>query len=535
MRIGLDFDNTLAQYDHVFAVEAKLEKLVPTEWEGTKKQLRDTLRSKENGEILWQKLQGKVYGPNMSQAELFPGVAQFLVRCKNRGEDVFVVSHKTEYGHYDSTKTQLREAALEWMELSGFFNKTKFGLTKDHVFFEKTREEKVGRISSLELDVYIDDLKEIFACNDFPDIEKILFTTIGDEVHNAIKCDNWTTIANEVLGPITDEDCKELAQTILNEKIYSVQKLQGGGNSRIYKVVTESSQSYAMKNYPDLLIDLRNRLQTEVQSCRILEEFHLTPKVFAYDVDLNIALFEWIDGEPIDCIENKHIDQALDFVKKLGNIEAPDFYLSAAEACTSADQVFLQIEHRLQQFESIGDSHLQQFLHVVFKPLFKDVRKWSEQHWPANNLHEELPKTKQTLSPSDFGFHNSLLQNDGRLCFLDLEYFGWDDPVKLIADFIWHPAMNLNETQKKRWVQECFKIFGQTEQMQQRFHAAWPLYGMRWVMIMLNEFRIDGWRKKIYVDENIEQHREQILSGQIEKANAVCALIKFHQMECPYV
>ena len=73
----------------------------------------------------------------------------------------------------------------------------------------------MGRISSLELDVYIDDLKEVFACNDFPDIEKILFTTIGDEVHNAIKCDNWTTIANEVLGPITDEDCKELAQTIL--------------------------------------------------------------------------------------------------------------------------------------------------------------------------------------------------------------------------------------------------------------------------------------------------------------------------------
>ena len=175
MRIGLDFDNTLARYDHVFTAEAKMEKLVLTEWEGTKIQLRDTLLSLEDGEILWQKLQGKVYGTKMSQAELFPGVAQFLARCKHRGDDVFIVSHKTEYGHYDSTKTPMREAALEWMELSGFFNKTKFGLTKDRVFFEKTREEKVERISSLELDVYVDDLKEVFENYNFPDIEKILF------------------------------------------------------------------------------------------------------------------------------------------------------------------------------------------------------------------------------------------------------------------------------------------------------------------------------------------------------------------------
>ena len=43
MRIGLDFDNTLAQYDHVFAVEAKRGKLIPAQWEGTKKQLRNIL------------------------------------------------------------------------------------------------------------------------------------------------------------------------------------------------------------------------------------------------------------------------------------------------------------------------------------------------------------------------------------------------------------------------------------------------------------------------------------------------------------
>ena len=54
-------------------------------------------------------------------------------------------------------------------------------------------------------------------------------------------------------------------------------------------------------------------------------------------------------------------------------------------------------------------------------------------------------------------------------------------------------------------------------------------------MILLNEFRKDGWQKKIHVDENIKEYRGQKLSRQIEKANAICTFIKSHQMECPYV
>ena len=78
MRIGLDFDNTLARYDHIFAAEARFGKLVPAKWHGNKKQLRDTLLSAQDGELLWQKLQSMVSGPNVLQAKLFPGVAQLI-------------------------------------------------------------------------------------------------------------------------------------------------------------------------------------------------------------------------------------------------------------------------------------------------------------------------------------------------------------------------------------------------------------------------------------------------------------------------
>ena len=75
MKIGLDFDNTIACYELVFSEVAKFFGLVDKNWVGTKKELREWLINRPGGELEWQKLQGLVYGRFMSKAELFPGVA----------------------------------------------------------------------------------------------------------------------------------------------------------------------------------------------------------------------------------------------------------------------------------------------------------------------------------------------------------------------------------------------------------------------------------------------------------------------------
>ena len=82
MKIGLDFDNTIACYELVFPKVAKKLGLVNNDWSGTKKELRDRLMIQSGGDLEWQKLQGLVYGKFMSQAVLFPGVANFFLRCK---------------------------------------------------------------------------------------------------------------------------------------------------------------------------------------------------------------------------------------------------------------------------------------------------------------------------------------------------------------------------------------------------------------------------------------------------------------------
>ena len=133
MLIGLDFDNTIACYDGVFSSEAKIKGLVQNEWKGTKQDLKLLLNALDDGQIIWQAMQGQVYGPSMHKAKLFPGVARFLLRCKLQGHKVFIVSHKTKYGHFDKTKTLLRKASLDWMDSKGFFEDSKFGINRKNI------------------------------------------------------------------------------------------------------------------------------------------------------------------------------------------------------------------------------------------------------------------------------------------------------------------------------------------------------------------------------------------------------------------
>lgn len=169
MRIGIDFDNTLASYDKVFTKLAQEYGLIGLDERKTKQDIRQLACQKENGEILWQRLQGEVYGLRMQEAEQFMGEDQFLRRCAaTPSVQIFIISHKTEFGHFDRTRTNLRSAACQWMRNKGFFDSTKYAIPEKHLFFEATQQEKVARISSLQCDVFIDDLVELFSTSSFP-------------------------------------------------------------------------------------------------------------------------------------------------------------------------------------------------------------------------------------------------------------------------------------------------------------------------------------------------------------------------------
>ena len=113
MIIGLDFDNTIVNYDNVFHSIARERKLLIGEVQKSKTAVRDNLR--EHGrEDEWVVLQGLVYGSKMHRADVFDGVLSFLTWARKDKHQCKIISHKTEYP-YAGPKVNLHEAARQWI------------------------------------------------------------------------------------------------------------------------------------------------------------------------------------------------------------------------------------------------------------------------------------------------------------------------------------------------------------------------------------------------------------------------------------
>lgn len=198
MRIGIDFDNTIADYRHAFTVVAHKIGLVDDGFTGDKTTLRNFLRARPDGERDWQRLQGQVYGNYIGLATPMPGVEKFLIACREHSTDVFIVSHKTEFGHFDPTRVNLRSAARRWLDNNNFFCTNGHGIDPANVSFKATRDAKVQTIKALTLDHFIDDLTDVFDNKNFP---------TGTQTHllcpanqNGHDTSNWPEIQDRIFS-----------------------------------------------------------------------------------------------------------------------------------------------------------------------------------------------------------------------------------------------------------------------------------------------------------------------------------------------
>lgn len=194
MRIGIDFDNTIVRYDEVFHQVALEQGLIAPTLPVSKQAVRDHLRA-VGLESRWTEMQGYVYGPRLLDALPFPGLLDRLARLVREVGDVFVVSHKTKHP-YLGPPYDLHASALAWMDKQGFFDPARIGLPRENVFLELTKQAKMQRIAALGCTHFIDDLPELLAEPDFPDVVRILFDPNGDHADRTefVRLSAWSCL-----------------------------------------------------------------------------------------------------------------------------------------------------------------------------------------------------------------------------------------------------------------------------------------------------------------------------------------------------
>jgi hypothetical protein len=312
------------------------------------------------------------------------------------------------------------------------------------------------------------------------------------------------------LARATEPDLEALsaaAAGLAGAEVVCVKPVRGSGNNRLFRVEGRDGSAYALKTYMVDRHDRRDRLGAEFQGLRFVwsRGLRVVPRIVAADPVRSYALFDWVDGDPVQGATISDIDAALLFLaglKRLAADPAAGALPLASEACLSGADAVGQIEVRVARLKQVAehDPALAQFLDGTFATTYRRLTKAAVDGCRAAGIgfNRQIGSNLMTLSPSDFGFHNALRRADGTLVFLDFEYFGWDDPVKLVADFLLHPAMQLTETLKRRFLTGASEIFAGDAHFSARLRLLYPLFGVRWATILLNEFLPERWQRRAY-------------------------------------
>ena len=161
-KFGFDLDNTLIDYSKSVEEYCNVNSLEECK---TINDLRGLLRTTDASGRLWQEAQGWLYTDGLNFAQPGFGAVGLCEYLKTNEYELQIVSHKTTHTPDFCGGKPLREVASKWVagsDLAAFFPDNSM------IHYESTRKLKIARIQALDLNYFVDDLKEVFQEPGYP-------------------------------------------------------------------------------------------------------------------------------------------------------------------------------------------------------------------------------------------------------------------------------------------------------------------------------------------------------------------------------
>jgi hypothetical protein len=306
--------------------------------------------------------------------------------------------------------------------------------------------------------------------------------------------------------------------------------LASGGNNRVF-LVEAGLTRYVAKWYFHDTGDARDRARAEFEFLSHIRAFGIrnVPKPIALDSPHHLALYEYIAGRPVKAgdISPVLIDEAARLFATINavTIRASGVRLqSASDACFTIGEHIRSVDRRIERLSAIQqksatDSDAAAFV-TQMSVAWNGLKNRLLRDFPG--IDDELPDSWRSLSPSDFGFHNALLRDNGEICFLDFEYAGWDDPAKMVGDFFAHPGLPVPGDFFERFATGSLLPFDRRDELIARVNHLSAVSRVRWCCIMLNEFLPEVASRRQFANPtaDIGERKRQ----QLEKARSLFAL-----------
>jgi hypothetical protein len=314
---------------------------------------------------------------------------------------------------------------------------------------------------------------------------------------------------------------KNTIEKLLNCNVSELSNIGKSGNSSVFKIKIASGDVFAVKFYPSLVLDSRDRIGVEYEALNFFYSIEgiNVPKPIAINAEDLLAVYEWIPGARPQ-INLSSVKAMLAFMKTSNDIrESADARRMkfAIDCCLSGESIQGQLLKRVSRLEAVVDDvDLEKFINLKFKKLLNEL------DFESQILGPEFC----CLSPGDFGPHNMIFDNQ-KYYFIDMEYFGWDDPVKQVCDVILHPGFILPKELSNFFLIESVKLYGHYDtEFRNRLLKHFLPFGLRWILIILNEFLPEKWNIKVHAGNDNYDYKKKI---QLAKAdNLFDSLLEKH-------
>jgi hypothetical protein len=309
--------------------------------------------------------------------------------------------------------------------------------------------------------------------------------------------------------------------------------LPGGANNRVFRI-DAGGRALVLKQYFHAPEDTRDRLGAEfaLSSFAWRNGVLCLPKPIAADFERHLGLYSFIDGCKLEAgaIDEAAVRQALTFALALDALrEHRDSRAlpAGSEAVFRFGDHLALVEQRVRRLGRIdvGDTlqaDAARFVSQALMPAWDRIaaRARAEAGRAGIAHDEEVPRVERTISPSDFGFHNALRGPDGTIRFIDFEYAGWDDPAKLVGDFFNQVAVPVPRKFYAGFADRFAAARPRSSMHRKRFDLLLPVYGIKWVCIMLNDFLPAGEKRRRFASG------EDRRAAQLDKARAALSALE---------
>jgi len=305
-----------------------------------------------------------------------------------------------------------------------------------------------------------------------------------------------------------------------------------GGNNRVFRV-TVGERQVLLKQYFRHPSDPRDRLRTEQAFLEHAAKMApaQVPQVIACDAANGVGIYEYIEGtKPEGAVSRELVREAAVFFSALNapaSRAAAGALPIASEACFTVAEHFGMVDRRIARLASLSgptdSDRAARDLVARLGAAWSGLKEQLSAALSRQNIPEAIDPSDRCISPSDFGFHNALVRSNGKLCFLDFEYAGWDDPAKMVGDFFSHPAVPVPGEYLDEFVRETMSYSRRPGVLEARARLLFPVFQVKWCCIILNDFIPEFAERRRFADPGLDEAAAR--RRQLEKAQRLYASI----------